>query len=208
MTRCALYFRVSTGDQNTEMQRRELAEFCRRRGWEIVGEYEDVGVSGAADSRPALNRLMDDAAKRRFDVVCVWRFDRFARSVLHLLRALETFRAVGVEFVSYSENIDTSTPVGKMTFTVLGAVAELERSIIAERVKAGQQTAKAKGKHIGRPQAALDEHEMRDMLDAGHSMADVGAALGVSAATVCRRAQAMAWQVESVSCLSRVRLPW
>lgn len=193
MIRCALYFRVSTDDQNTAMQRRELTEFCQRRGWEKVEEYEDVGISGATDSRPALNQLMNDAGKRKFDVVCVWRFDRFARSVLHLLRALETFRSLGVEFVSYSENIDTSTPVGKMTFTVLGAVAELERSIIAERVKAGQQAAKAKGKHIGRPQATVDAHELRDMLDAGHSMAEAGAALGVSAATVCRRAQAQSW---------------
>ena len=140
MTRCALYFRVSTDDQNTPMQRRELIEFCRRRGWEIAAQYEDVGT-GAIDSRPALNELMANAAKRKFDVICVWRFDRFARSVLHLLRALETFRSLGIELVSYGENIDTTTPVGKMTFTVLGAVAELERSIIAEHVRAGQQTA-------------------------------------------------------------------
>src|SRR6266542_5517872 len=99
MTRCALYFRVSTDDQNTPMQRRELIEFCRRRGWEIAAQYEDVGT-GAIDSRPALNELMANAAKRKFDVICVWRFDRFARSVLHLLRALETFRSLGIELVS------------------------------------------------------------------------------------------------------------
>jgi len=114
---------------------------------------------------------MASAAKRKFDVVCVWRFDRFARSVLHLPRALETFRSLGIEFVSYRENIDTSTPVGKMTFRVLGAVAELERSIIAERVKAGQ--ARANGRHIGRPKATVDGDALRDMPAAGNSMAEV-----------------------------------
>src|ERR1700724_2580746 len=122
--RVAIYARVSTvgSGQSPEMQLRELREFCQRRGWEIAGEYVDSGISGAKDSRPELNRLMVDAHKRRFDVVCVWKFDRFARSVSHLLRALETFKALGIEFVSYSEAIDTATPVGKMTLTVLGAV--------------------------------------------------------------------------------------
>lgn len=133
------------------MQTRELKEHCQRRGWKIAGEYVDHGFSGAKDSRPALDKLMADAHRRRFDVVVVWRFDRFARSVSHLLRALENFRALGIEFVSLSEQVDTSTPTGKMVFTVLGAVAELERSLIAERVKAGIRNARAKGKRIGRP---------------------------------------------------------
>ena len=123
--------------QSPEMQLRELREYCQRRGWIIAGEYVDAGISGAKDSRPELNRLMADAHKRKFDVVCVWKFDRFARSVSHLLRALETFKALGIEFCSFSEQMDTSTPTGKMIFTVLGAVAELERSLIAERVRAG-----------------------------------------------------------------------
>src|SRR5260370_33851989 len=110
-----------------------------------------MGFSGARDWRRELNRLMADANRRKFDAVVVWRFDRFARSVSHLLRALETFRSLGIEFVSYSEAIDTSTPIGKMTFTVLGAVAELERSLIQERVKAGVRNARAKGKRLGRP---------------------------------------------------------
>ncbi len=149
----AIYARVSTanGGQDPAMQTRELKDHCQRRGWKIVGEYVDRGFSGAKDSRPALDRLMANAHKRRFDVVVVWRFDRFARSVSHLLRALETFKALGVEFVSLSEQVDTSTPTGKMVFTVLGAVAELERSLIAERVKAGIRNARAKGKRIGRP---------------------------------------------------------
>src|SRR5215467_3417679 len=154
----AIYARVSTSGtgQSPEMQLRELREYCERRGWNIAGEYIDVGVSGAKDSRPELNRLMADAHKRRFDVVCVWRFDRFARSVSHLLRALETLKALGIDFVSESEQMDTSTPAGKMVFTVLGAVAELERSLIVERVRAGLRNARAKGKRLGRPQKVLD----------------------------------------------------
>jgi DNA invertase Pin-like site-specific DNA recombinase len=146
--RVGLYARVSTlnNGQSPEMQLRELREYCQRRGWIIAGEYVDAGISGAKDSRPELNRLMADAHKRKFDVVCVWKFDRFARSVSHLLRALETFKALGIEFCSFSEQMDTSTPTGKMIFTVLGAVAELERSLIAERVRAGIRNARAKGK--------------------------------------------------------------
>jgi DNA invertase Pin-like site-specific DNA recombinase len=150
--RAALYARVSTQvGQDPEMQIKELREYCKNRGWRIAGEYIDRGISGAADSRPALNRLMTDANHRRIDVVAVWKFDRFARSVSHLLRALETFRSLGVEFVSLSEQIATDTPAGKMVFTVLGAVAELERSLIGERVRAGLRNAKAKGKKLGRP---------------------------------------------------------
>ncbi len=123
--------------QDPTMQTRELREYCARRGWDVAGEYVDVGISGSKDSRPELNRLMADAHQRLFDAVVVWKFDRFARSVSHLLRALETFKALGIEFVSLSEQVDTSTPTGKMVFTALGAVAELERSLIAERVTAG-----------------------------------------------------------------------
>ena len=139
----AIYARVSTKNgQDPEMQLAELREYIRNREWKITGEYVDKGISGASDSRPELNRLMADANRRRFDVVAVWKFDRFARSVSHLLRALETFRALGIEFVSLSENIDTGTPTGKMVFTVLASVSELERSLIGERVRAGLRAAK------------------------------------------------------------------
>src|SRR6202167_6023927 len=146
--RAAIYARVSTTGQgqSPEMQVRELREYCERRGWQIAGEFVDSGISGAKDSRPELNKLMAEAHHRRFDAVVVWKFDRFARSVSHLLRALETFQSLGIEFVSLSEQMDTSTPTGKLVFTVLGAVAELERSLIAERVKAGLRNARAKGK--------------------------------------------------------------
>jgi len=155
--KAALYARVSTTNgQDPTMQTRELKEYCERRGWKIVGEYVDTGFSGAKEKRPELDRLMADAHRRRFDAVVVWKFDRFARSVSHLLRALETFKALGIEFVSLSEQVDTSTPMGKMVFTVLGAVAELERSLIAERVRAGLRNARAKGKKLGRPRRRVD----------------------------------------------------
>ncbi len=111
----ALYARVSTNNgQDPEMQLRELREYCQRRGWEVGHEYVDIGISGAKEKRPELDKLLADAHKRHFDAVVVWRFDRFARSVSHLLRALETFRSLGIEFVSLSEQVDTSTPTGKM----------------------------------------------------------------------------------------------
>ena len=145
----AIYARVSTNNgQDPEMQLRELREYCQRRGWEIIQEYVDVGISGTREKRPQLDKLSADAHRRHFDVVVVWRFDRFARSVSHLLRALENFRSLGIEFVSLSEQVDTSTPTGKMIFTVLGAVAELERSLIVERVRAGLRNARAKGKKL------------------------------------------------------------
>jgi DNA invertase Pin-like site-specific DNA recombinase len=161
--RIALYARVSTmhSGQDPEMQLRELREYCGRRGWKLYGEYIDRGISGAKDSRPELNRLMADAHRRRFDVVAVWDFSRFARSTSHLLRALETFSALGIFFISLREQIDTETPAGKLMFVVLGAVAELERSLIGERVKAGLRNAVAKGKKLGRP--ALRELSVADV---------------------------------------------
>lgn len=192
--RIALYARVSTADkgQDPEMQLRELREYVERRGFDLAGEYVDAGISGAKDSRPELNRLMADAHKRRFDAVCVWKFDRFARSVSHLLRALETFKALGIEFISFSEQMDTSTPTGKMVFTVLGAVAELERSLIAERVRAGLRNAKAKGHKLGRPKADVDTAEIARLRGQGLSVAAVAEQLGVSVGTICGRSKAAA----------------
>jgi DNA invertase Pin-like site-specific DNA recombinase len=146
-----------------------LKEYCQRRGWQIFDCYVDNGFSGKKDSRPQLNRMMQDAHERRFDVVVVWRFDRFARSVSHLLRALETFNSLGVQFVSLSEQVDTSTPTGKMVFTVLGAVAELERSLIVERVRAGMRNARAKGKRIGRPPRTQLSIEMRHAIASSYA---------------------------------------
>jgi DNA invertase Pin-like site-specific DNA recombinase len=185
-TRLAIYGRVSTANhgQDVNLQTRELEQFAQARGWSLVDSYLDIGISGAKDKRPELDRLMADAHKRRFDVVCVWKFDRFARSVSHLLRALETFNALGIAFVSLSEQMDTTTPAGKMVFTVLGAVAELERSLIAERVRAGLRNARAKGKTLGRPRASLDSARIRRRQAEGASMRTIAGELGVSAALV------------------------
>jgi DNA invertase Pin-like site-specific DNA recombinase len=182
LTRVAIYARVSTANhgQDSTMQTRELREYCERRGWKFSGEYVDEGISGTKDSRPELNRLMADAHRRRFDAIVVWRFDRFARSVSHLLRALETFKALGVEFVSLSEQVDTSTPTGKMVFTVIGAVAELERSLIAERVRAGLRNARAKGKRLGRPRVAVDAARVSALRAHGRSWREIVEEMGIS----------------------------
>lgn len=186
--RAAIYARVSTSNngQSPEMQLREIGEYCERRGWAVSGEYVDVGISGTKEKRPELDRLMSDAHRRRFDVVIVWKFDRFARSVSHLLRALETFNALGIAFVSLSESLDTSTPAGKMVFTVLGAVAELERSLIAERVKAGLRNARAKGKRLGRPKRVLDAKEIASLRTKGLGWRAIARQLGVGVGTLYR----------------------
>ena len=179
----AIYSRVSTLGQDTAMQTRELREYCKKRAWDLVMEYTDQGVSGAKESRPELNRLIADAHRRRFDAVVVWKFDRFARSVSHLLRALEDFRSLGIEFVSLSEQVDTSTASGKLVFTVLGAVAELERSLITERVRAGLRNARAKGKKLGRPRKHLDANQIARLRREGASWRTIASKLGVSPAT-------------------------
>jgi DNA invertase Pin-like site-specific DNA recombinase len=189
--RAALYARVSTSNsgQSPEMQTRELREYCDRRGWAIASEYVDVGISGTKERRPGLDRLLSDARRRRFDAVVVWKFDRFARSVSHLLRALENFQALSIEFVSLTEGVDTSTPAGKMVFTVLGAVAELERSLIAERVKAGLRNARAKGKRLGRPRVAVDATRIASLRARGASWRTIARQVGCSARTVRRAGQ-------------------
>ena len=192
--RVAIYGRVSTTNhgQDVSLQTRELEQFARARGWRLVDSYLDLGISGSKDKRPQLDRLMADAHKRRFDIVIVWRFDRFVRSVSHLLRALETFNALGIAFVSLSEQMDTTTPTGKMIFTVLGAVAELERSLIAERVRAGLRNARAKGKKLGRPRVALDLARIGRLRAQGLSWAKIAEELGVGEGTVYRLAHASA----------------
>ena len=139
----AIYVRVSTSEQTVANQRQALCEYCDRRGWQIVREYSDEGISGAKSDRPELNRLMQDADKGKFAAVCVWKFDRFGRSTQHLLKSLEVFKGLGIEFVSVSEAIDTSSAAGKMLFTMLAAFAEFERGLIIERTHAGLRRAKA-----------------------------------------------------------------
>jgi DNA invertase Pin-like site-specific DNA recombinase len=189
--KAALYARVSTvgHGQDPEMQLRELREYVARRGWDLAAEFVDLGISGSKEKRPELDRLLTEAHRRRFDTVIVWKFDRFARSVSHLLRALETFQALGIEFVSLTEGVDTSTPAGKMIFTVLGAVAELERSLIVERVKAGLRNARAKGKRLGRPRKVLADSRIASLRARGCSWRTIARQLGCSARTARRAGQ-------------------
>ncbi len=184
--RVALYARVSTTDQSTDSQLLDLRRYVSDRGWTIFKEYCDNGISGTKDNRPALNDLMDDAKKRRFDVVLVWRFDRFARSTKHLILALEDFRNLGIDFVSYQENIDTSSPLGSAIFTIISAVAQLERDIIAERVKAGLRRVKENGKRLGRPRAEVPKGEIYRLHSHGLSLRQIATLLNISKSTVAR----------------------
>jgi len=185
--RIAIYARVSTKDQSCELQVRDLRAYCGARGFDLVREYVDVGQSGAKDSRPELNKLMDDARKRQFDAIVVWRFDRFARSTKHLLSALEEFRSLGIQFISYQENIDTSSALGQALFTIVSAVAQLERDLIRERVTAGIRNARANGKKLGRPMRAVDRKEILELKAKGHSLREIAAKLGVGYGTVRER---------------------
>ncbi len=211
--RVAIYARVSTANngQDPTMQTRELREYAERRGWTVAGEYVDIGISGTKEKRPELDRLMADAHRRRFDAVVVWKFDRFARSVSHLLRALETFKAQGIEFVSFSEQLDTSTPAGKLVFTVLGAVAELERSLIVERVKAGLRNAKAKGKRLGRPHIVVDVRKVAVLREQGRSWPQIAEQLGVGVGTAYRAYQELSktstWKAFQESLFPRPKPP-
>ena len=181
----ALYARVSTMDQNCEVQLADLRRYASQRFGEPY-EYVDVGVSGTQRRRPQLDALMKDASKRRFDVVLVWKFDRFARSVKHLVDSLEEFRALGVDFVSYTENVDTTTPSGQFLFHVVSAVAQFERDLIAERVRAGIAHARAMGKRIGRPRAQIDVEEVRRLRTEGASLRVIAQRLDVPVSRVRR----------------------
>src|SRR5438105_7369795 len=180
--------RVSTKGhgQTTETQAVALREYAAHRGFEIIEEYRDEGISGSKDSRPALDRLMKDARARKFDLIIVARFDRFARSVSHLLRALEEFSHLGVDFVSLSESVDTSTPMGKMIFTVLGAVAELERNLIRERVQMGISRARKQGKALGRPKVEVDPLQVAGLRSRGLSWNQIAETLSVGRGTAER----------------------
>ena len=189
--RVALYARVSTKNngQNPETQLVALREYASNRGFDIAEEYVDLGVSGSKDRRPALDRLMKDARARKIDAVLVTRFDRFARSTRHLVTALEEFQALGVDFLSLGESVDTSTPMGKMIFTVLGAVAELERSLIKERVVMGLDRARKEGKPHGRPKRIFDREKARQLRADGQSLREIGKILGVSKSTLASALQ-------------------
>ncbi len=185
--RIGIYARVSTKDQSCEMQLRDLRAYCAARSFDAVAEYVDVGQSGAKDSRPELNRLMDDARKRKLDAVLVWKFDRFARSTKHLLTALEEFRSAGIQFISYQENMDTGSPLGQALFTIVAAVAQLERDLIRERVSAGIRNARAAGKQLGRPVRIVDREQILRLRAEGASVREIAAKVGVGYGTVRKR---------------------
>lgn len=182
----AVYCRVSTSDQTCESQRRDLLRYCEQRQWEVAEVFEDSGISGSIHDRPALNEMMKQARQGRFAVVVVWKFDRFARSTQHLLEALQEFQQLGVQFVSYSEGIDTSTSLGMLIYTFLAGLSQFEKSLIRERCASGQARAKAQGIHCGRPRTGLDIGRALELQKAGLGVRRIGKQLGVSYATVFR----------------------
>ena len=188
--RVAIYARVSTTVQDAGLQTRELRQFAEARGWKLADEYIDAGVSGAKDSRPELNRLMVDAKRRRFDAVLVWKLDRFGRSLRHLVNALAEFESLGIAFVSLSDNLDLSTASGRLMFNIIGAMAEFERALIQERVRAGIRNARAKGRRIGRPRLAVDAIRIADLRALGLSWRTIERELGISVRTARRFASA------------------
>jgi DNA invertase Pin-like site-specific DNA recombinase len=193
--RAAMYVRVSTDKQTVENQLRELRQIAERRGWEVVEEYHDAGISGAKgrNDRPGLDRMLKDAQRRRFDVVMAWAIDRLGRSLIDLLRTIQTLEACGIDLYLDQQAIDTTTPVGKLMFQVTGAFAEFERSMIRQRVHAGLKRAVEAGKRLGRPRIdpAL-EKRIQNQLRAGKGMLSIAKDVGVGSGTVQRIAREMA----------------
>jgi DNA invertase Pin-like site-specific DNA recombinase len=185
--RAAIYARVSTNNgQDPSMQTREVREYCKRRAWEIEGEYVDAGVSGAKERRPQLDALLVACRKRRVDAVVVYRYDRFARSLRQLVNALEEFRSLGIEFISLHEGVDTSTPNGRLVFGIFASIAEFERELIRDRVKSGIAAARSKGKRLGRPMVSVDAARIAALRDSGATWSAITRQLGLSAGTVKR----------------------
>ena len=182
----AIYGRVSTPKQNIESQLRPLREFAASRGFEVADEFKDIGVSGKAYRRPALDKLMDSARKRQIDAVLVFQFSRFARSVKHLVEALEEFKTLGIAFMSYSENIDTSSPIGEAIFAVIAALSQLERDLIRERVQAGLARARAEGRKLGRPTVDVSRERVAEVYSGCRSLRVTASILHISPSTVKR----------------------
>jgi DNA invertase Pin-like site-specific DNA recombinase len=183
---------VSTANsgQDPALQTHELREYAEHRGWQIVREYVDRGLSGSKDSRPALNELLADVHQRKCDVVLVWKLDRLGRSLRHLVNTLAELEARGVAFVSLRDNLDLLTPSGRLMFNVIGAMAEFERALIQERVKAGLRNARAKGKRLGRPRVAADGRQVATLRKAGNSWSEICERTGLSKGTAQRACNA------------------
>ena len=184
----AIYARVSTDRQTVDMQLHELKEYIKRRGWNLHQEFIDQGYSGSDTKRPAFQEMMNEAKKRRFDVLLVWKLDRLSRSMKDLVMVLNELGGLGIDFVSYDNNLDTSTPTGKLVFHVIGAVAEFEKDIIKERIKAGLENAKRKGKKLGRP--GVDDSVIeaaKALREEGKSFRKIEKQLGISEGVVRQR---------------------
>jgi DNA invertase Pin-like site-specific DNA recombinase len=191
--KAALYARVSThAGQDPTVQLHELREYCQRRVWEVTAEFMDIGISGAKERRPQLDQLLGACRKRRFDAVVVYRYDRFARSLPQLVNALGEFDALGIQFVSLHEGVDTSTPNGRLVFGIFASIAEFERELIRDRVRSGIAAARARGKRLGRPRRYVDVNRVAGLRAEGRSWRDVGRLLGVGVATARAAFQARA----------------
>jgi DNA invertase Pin-like site-specific DNA recombinase len=187
MKRAAIYARVSTNNgQNPEMQLEEVRQYCGRREMTVVREYVDKGISGAKEHRPALDLLLADCRRRTVDCVVVYRYDRFARSLRQLVNALEEFRALGIDFVSLHEGVDTSTPNGRLVFGIFASIAEFERELIRDRVRSGIALAKSRGKRLGRPRVVVDRLRIATLRKEGRSWAEICDALDISKGTAQR----------------------
>ena len=186
MRRIALYARVSTTDQRPEVQLHSLREYAAARRLEVGEEYTDHGVSGAKDRRPALDRLVADARRRRFDAIAAVKLDRLARSVRHLTALAGELEALGVDLVVLDQAIDTSTPAGRLLFNVLGSIAEFERDLIRERVSAGMAAAKRRGAKVGGPRVVVDAERVARLRRAGRSIREIAAMLGTSKDAIAR----------------------
>lgn len=185
--RVAIYARVSTvGSQSVDMQLRDLRELAKCRSFEVVTEYCDHGVSGSRETRPALDALLRDARRRKFDAVLVWKLDRLGRSLVHLVRLLQDLRSLSVELISFSEGLDFTTTTGKLLYQVISAFAEFERDCIRERVRAGLRNARAVGKNLGRPRVVVDASRIADLRAQGRSWREITAETGISKGTAQR----------------------
>ncbi len=188
MKRAVLYMRVSTVDQNPESQLHDLRQMAQQRGFEIVREYTDK-ISGTKGRRPGLDELLHDARHRRFDVVLIWAFDRIGRSTRHFLEVLDEFNRLQIEFISFRENIDTGGPLGRAIVVIIGAIAELERNLIVERVRSGMRRARLEGRHIGRRPIEIDRQAVLRHRAHGQSLSQIAKTFSISRATVCRIVQ-------------------
>jgi len=177
--RASCFFTERISSSQNAIQTREQHQFAEARGWQVFDDYIDQGVNGSKDSRPELNRLMADASRRKFDIVLVWKLGRFGRSLRHLVNAFAEFESLNISFVSLSDNLDLSTASGRLMFNIIGAMAEFERELIRERVKAGMKNAKAKGVRIGRSRTKIDASQIARLRDGGASLREIAARLGV-----------------------------